>query len=120
LIPLPTLTSCFVQLQWPAFERDVLHAYRRVYRLNTPSSFTKEYHHWVLTQAGSVGLHSPTIARRKDLRRQTVEHLATAVRKHFNGLGVQESDIIIDFLHKVRTQRISKSKTRKTEYIPTE
>jgi histone deacetylase complex subunit SAP30 len=48
------------------------------------------------------------MARRKEFRRQSKDQLAGAVRKHFNGLGVQENDIIVDFLHKVRTQAIVK------------
>jgi hypothetical protein len=39
------------------------------------------------------------------------------VRKHFNGLGVQENDIIVDFLHKVRSQGVTKGKPKKREYI---
>ncbi|KAH6856801.1 hypothetical protein B0I37DRAFT_351830 [Chaetomium sp. MPI-CAGE-AT-0009] len=88
-------------LQWPAFEREVLHAYRRAYRLRTPTTFVSDHHEWVLTQPGSIGLYSPTIAQRKELRRQNKDQLTNVVRKHFNGLGVQENDIIVDFLHKV-------------------
>ena len=95
-----------------------------MYRLSTPTSFTREYHHWVLTQRGSVGLHSPTIARKKDFQRQSKDQLATAVRKHFNGQGVQENDIIVDFLHKARTPSISRvgkaHKAQKSEIIPGE
>ncbi|KAK3324161.1 hypothetical protein B0T19DRAFT_427909 [Cercophora scortea] len=106
-------------LQWPAFERDVLHAYRRAYRLNTPTAFSNDYHQWVLTQPGSVGIYSPTIARQKEFRRQSKDQLTGSVRKHFNGLGVQENDIIVDFLHKIRTQGVSKPRpTRKVEHIP--
>ncbi|KAK3687521.1 hypothetical protein B0T22DRAFT_457404 [Podospora appendiculata] len=106
-------------LQWPAFERDVLHAYRRAYRLNTPTAFANDYHQWVLTQPGSVGIYSPTIARRKEFRRQSKDQLTGSVRKHFNGLGVQENDIIVDFLHKIRSQGVSKPRpTRKVEHIP--
>ncbi|KAK3318309.1 hypothetical protein B0H66DRAFT_232565 [Apodospora peruviana] len=105
-------------LQWPAFERNVLHAYRRAYRLNTPTAFASDYHQWVLTQRGSVGLYSPTIARRKEFRRQAKDQLTGTVRKHFNGLGVQENDIIVDFLHKVRGQGVSKARTtRRPEYM---
>ncbi|KAK0627231.1 hypothetical protein B0T14DRAFT_512207 [Immersiella caudata] len=107
-------------LQWPAFDRDVLHAYRRAYRLSTPTAFTSDYHQWVLTQAGSIGVYSPTIARRKELRRQTKDQLTNTVRKHFNGLGVQENDIIVDFLHKVRNQAVTKGRPRRTEYISPE
>ncbi|KAK4448096.1 hypothetical protein QBC34DRAFT_118758 [Podospora aff. communis PSN243] len=105
-------------LQWPAFDREVLHAYRRAYRLSTPTAFTSDYHQWVLTQAGSIGIYSPTIARRKELRRQTEDQLNNTVRKHFNGLGVQENDIIVDFLHKVRSQGVTKGRPRRVEYIP--
>ncbi|KAL2127471.1 hypothetical protein VTI74DRAFT_10682 [Chaetomium olivicolor] len=104
-------------LQWPAFERDVLHAYRRAYRLKTPTAFVSDHHEWVLTQPGSIGLYSPTIARRKELRRQTKDQLTNVVRKHFNGLGVQENDIIVDFLHKVRNQGVTKRKPQRVEYI---
>ncbi|CCC08202.1 hypothetical protein SMACR_01750 [Sordaria macrospora] len=106
-------------LQWPAFERDVLHAYRRAYRLQTPTAYANPVHQWVLTQPGSVGLYSPTIARRKEYRRQSKDQLTSTVRKHFNGLGVQENDIIVDFLHKIRTsQGVPKKKVIKPrEYI---
>ncbi|KAK0718147.1 hypothetical protein B0T26DRAFT_648258 [Lasiosphaeria miniovina] len=100
-------------LQWPAFNRDVLHAYRRSYRLNTPTAFTSDHRQWILTQPGSVGLYSPTIARRKEFRRQTKDQLTSTVRKHFNGLGVQENDIIVDFLHKIKSDGVSKTRPRR-------
>ncbi|GAB1318759.1 Histone deacetylase complex subunit SAP30 Sin3 binding domain-containing protein [Madurella fahalii] len=100
-------------LQWPAFERDVLHAYRRAYRLKTPTAFVSDHHQWVLTQPGSIGLYSPTIARRNELRRQTKDELTRAVRKHFNGLGVQENDIITNFLHKARSQGVLAGRIRR-------
>ncbi|KAK1836620.1 hypothetical protein QBC39DRAFT_89240 [Podospora conica] len=102
-------------LQWPAFPRDVLHEYRRAYRLNTPTAFTNDVHQWILTQPGSIGLYSPTIARRKELRRQSKDQLTNTVRKHFNGLGVQENDVIVDFLHKIRSGNVTKGKKRKTD-----
>ncbi|SPQ23759.1 8bb31583-e121-4c36-aee7-c0847bbc16dd [Thermothielavioides terrestris] len=102
---------------WPAFERDVLHAYRRAYRLKTPTAFVSDHHAWVLTQPGSIGLYSPTIARHKQLRRQTKDQLTNVVRKHFNGLGVQENDVIVDFLHKVRSEGISKARIRRSDFI---
>jgi hypothetical protein len=111
-----TPVSLLSQLQWPAFERDVLHAYRRAYRLKTPTAFVSDHHEWVLTQPGSIGLYSPTIARRKELRRQTKDQLTNVVRKHFNGLGVQENDIIVDFLHKVRSQGVTKGKPQRRDH----
>lgn len=86
----------------------MLHSYRRTYRLNTPSAFSSEYRQWVLSRPGSIGSHSPTMARRMEFRRQSKDQLANTVRKHFNGLGVQENDIIVDFLHKVRSQAVAK------------
>ncbi|KAH6635557.1 hypothetical protein B0J18DRAFT_407068 [Chaetomium sp. MPI-SDFR-AT-0129] len=104
-------------LQWPAFERDVLHAYRRAYRLKTPTAFVSDHHEWVLTQPGSIGLYSPTIARRQELRRQKKDQLTNVVRKHFNGMGVQENDVLVDFLHKVRSRGVTKGKSPQREYI---
>ena len=44
------------------------------------------------------------MARRRDQRRQSKEQLANAVRKHFNGLGIQENEVVVDFLYKVKWQ----------------
>ncbi|KAK0714964.1 hypothetical protein B0H67DRAFT_489325 [Lasiosphaeris hirsuta] len=120
--PAPTATAPGQEannpgLQWPAFDREVLHSYRRAYRLNIPTAFASDYHQWVLTQPGSIGLCSPTIARRKEFRRQSKDQLTNTVRKHFNSLGVNENDIIVDFLHKVRSQGVSKGRTRRIDYI---
>lgn len=42
------------------------------------------------------------MVRRRQARRQSKNHLALAVRKHFNGVGIQENDVIVDFIHKIR------------------
>jgi hypothetical protein len=47
---------------------------------------------------------SPTMARRKEQRRQSKEQLANAVRKHFNSMGIIENEVVVDFLYKVRHQ----------------
>ncbi|KAL1852143.1 hypothetical protein VTK73DRAFT_9272 [Phialemonium thermophilum] len=104
-----------LKLQWSLFQREVLHSYRRTYRLDTPTAFSSEYRRWVLSRPGSVGLHSPTMARRKELRRQSKDQLANTIRKHFNGLGVQENDVIVDFLHKVRSQAEAKHRKASME-----
>ncbi|OAA68413.1 hypothetical protein SPI_00608 [Niveomyces insectorum RCEF 264] len=95
-------------IQWIDFERGVLHAYRRAFRLETPAASSNDFYRWILSQPGSIGLQSPTMMRRKELRRQSKTQLASAARKHFNGLGVQENDIIVDFLHKVQTHEIAR------------
>ncbi|OTA69550.1 hypothetical protein K449DRAFT_396866 [Hypoxylon sp. EC38] len=99
-------------LQWPSFDRDVLHDYRRKYLLSTPTAFANPYHHWVLSRPG-IGLRSPTMARKQEYRRQSKEELTKAVRKHFNSLGVQETEVIVDFVHKVRNPGIAKIKRNK-------
>lgn len=38
-------------------------------------------------------------------RRQSKDQLALAVRKHFNGMGIQENDVIVDFIYKVRSEK---------------
>ncbi|KAF5018089.1 hypothetical protein F66182_9951 [Fusarium sp. NRRL 66182] len=99
-----------IMLHWASFDRDVLHAYRREHRLSTPTSFSNPYCQWILSQPNGIGLHSPTMVRRRQARRQSKDQLALAVRKHFNGMGVQESDVIVDFISKIRhdSNRISK------------
>jgi len=57
------------------------------------------------------------MARRQEFRRQSKDQLATTVRKHFNGLGVQENDVIVDFLHKVKSQGVVKpTKAKRIDY----
>ncbi|KAI0537599.1 hypothetical protein GGR58DRAFT_513689 [Xylaria digitata] len=112
-----TMTTAPVQpitpgLQWSTFDRDVLHEYRREHRLDTPAAFSSSYRYWVLSQS-YVGLQSPTMARRAQFRRQSKDDLAKAVRKHFNGVGIQENDIIVDFLHKVRNPGVVKPRRNK-------
>ncbi|KAL7629055.1 hypothetical protein AAE478_000573 [Parahypoxylon ruwenzoriense] len=99
-------------LHWHSFDRDVLHDYRRKYLLPTPTAFANPYHHWILSRPG-IGLHSPTMARKLEYRRQSKENLTKAVRKHFNALGVQETDVIVDFVHKVRNPGIVRVKRNK-------
>jgi histone deacetylase complex subunit SAP30 len=101
-----------MQLKWSLFDRDMLHDYRREYRLDTPTAFSSQYHHWVLSRPG-IGMRSPTMARKREFRRQTKEDLTRVVRKHFNGLGVQENDVIVGFLHKVRSPGLVKTRRDK-------
>jgi hypothetical protein len=71
--------------------------------MDTPSAFSSEYNELLLTRPG-IGRFSPTLARRRDQRRQGKDQLANAVRKHFNALGIQENEAIVDFLYKVKWQ----------------
>ncbi|KAK0391155.1 hypothetical protein NLU13_0656 [Sarocladium strictum] len=107
-------------LDWRSFDRSALHAYRRELHLATPNSFVSTYHHWVLSSPNGIGKHSPTMVRRKQARRQTKEQLATTVRKHFNGVGIQENDVIVDFIYKVHSDKAEKaSESHKTGSNPT-
>ena len=49
------------------------------------------------------------MVRKLQARRQTKDTLAKTVRKHFNGLGIQENDVIVDFIYKVRSEREAKA-----------
>lgn len=93
------------QLPWSSFDRDALHAYRREHDISTPTSFASKYHQWVLSQSAPtcIGRFSPTMVRKRAARRQSKDTLALAVRKHFNGVGIQENDVIVDFISKVRS-----------------
>lgn len=71
--------------------------------MNTATAFASSYNQIILSRS-AIGRLSPTMARRKDERRQNKDQLATAVRKHFNGLGIQENDVIVEFLYKVKFQ----------------
>lgn len=82
---------------------EMLHSYRHAYQLNTPDAFTSEYNQLILSRPG-IGRFSPTMARKKNKRRQGKDDLANAVRKHFNGLGIQENEAIVDFLYKCEWQ----------------
>ncbi|KAI9761084.1 MAG: hypothetical protein M4579_001236 [Chaenotheca gracillima] len=90
-------------IAWPALDTSVLHAYRHAYRLNTPSAFHSSLNQAILSNPG-IGRMSPTMARRRERRRVSKDQLAMAVRKNFNGLGIAEGDVVVDFLYKVRWQ----------------
>ncbi|TQV96518.1 hypothetical protein V2A60_003090 [Cordyceps javanica] len=89
-------------IPWASFERDALHAYRREHTLPSSTSFVSTFHQYILSEKAGVGLYSPTMARKRKARRQNKEQLALAVRKHFNGVGIQENDVIVDFISKIR------------------
>lgn len=44
------------------------------------------------------------MARKKDKRRVAKDQLALAVRKNFNGAAVNEIDVVVDMVYKVRNQ----------------
>ena len=47
------------------------------------------------------------MARKVSRRKVAKEQLALTVRKHFNGLAVNETDVVVDFLYKVKNQGLS-------------
>lgn len=98
-----------LQIHWTTFDRDFLHRYRREHHLVTPTAYASDYRSWVLTKPGSIGLNSPTLARKQAFRRQTRSQLANTVRKHFSSQAVQENDAVVDFVHRVRRGRLTKS-----------
>ncbi|KAF4126615.1 hypothetical protein GMORB2_0351 [Geosmithia morbida] len=95
------------QLQWNTFDRAMLHSYTREHKLNYPSCFTSTYHQTILAQPAGIGAYSPTMLRRKK-QRQSKEQLTQSVRKHFNGLGIQENDVIVDLIYKLRSDDLAK------------
>ncbi|KAI9710098.1 MAG: hypothetical protein M1820_002900 [Bogoriella megaspora] len=89
-------------LSWPDENLELLHAYRHAYRVDTPPAFYSPLNQALLTNPG-IGRHSPTIARRKGKSKTSKEQLAMALRKHFNGLAVSETEVIVDMMYKVRS-----------------
>jgi hypothetical protein len=97
------LLTSSLQLQWSSFDSSILHGYRYDYGLNTPAAFNKPYNQMVLSRS-PIGRMSPTMAQRRENRRQSKDQLANAVRKHFNSMGIAENEVVVDFLYKVRWQ----------------
>ena len=58
----------------------------------------------ILSSSQSVGRQSPTMVRARERRRVSHEQLALAVRKHFGSMAIQEGEVVVDFLYKVRWQ----------------
>lgn len=93
-----------LQIKWSKEESEFLHAYRNVYRLETPSSFKNPLSHLLLNEG--IGKYSPTYARLRSQRRVSKDHLAKAVRKNFNAMAVNETEVIVNMLYKVKTRGI--------------
>ena len=92
-----------VQMAWNTAPLDLLNAYRVSHSLPSPAAFTSPLHQAILTNPG-IGRHSPTMARKKENRRISREQLALAVRKNFNAAAVNEIDVVVDLVYKVRNQ----------------
>ncbi|CRL21649.1 unnamed protein product [Penicillium camemberti] len=123
------------RLPWTDLPLEILHSYRHVHKLPTPSAFSSDYSRLILSQG--VGLRSPTslAARRAQSSssqnhshshrtntssdslsdstlRRTVgqdrvskDQFALVVRKHFNSAGLSEQETIARFLYTVREDR---------------
>lgn len=124
-----------LQVPWSDLPLDILHAYRHVHKLPTPSAFSTDYSRLILSQG--VGLRSPTAlaARRAQSTRSSTrerngtttqdaespssstlhriagqdrvskDQFALVVRKHFNSAGLSEQETIARFLYTVREER---------------
>jgi len=90
-------------MAWNTVEPELLDRYRVSHSLPTPPAFTSPLHQALLTNPG-IGRQSPTMARKKDKRRTSKEQLALAVRKHFNAAAVNEIDVVVELVYKVRNQ----------------
>ncbi|CEJ53820.1 hypothetical protein PMG11_00161 [Penicillium brasilianum] len=121
------------RVPWSDLSLDILHAYRHVHKLPTPSAFSTDYSRLILSQG--VGLRSPTAlaARRAQSTRSSTrerngiitqdaepesslhrivgqdrvskDQFALVVRKHFNSAGLSEQETIARFLYTVREER---------------
>ncbi|KAI0158745.1 hypothetical protein BJ166DRAFT_579693 [Pestalotiopsis sp. NC0098] len=100
-------------LDWTSFDRELLHDYRREHNLDTPTAFALSYHQTVLSRPGSIGLYSPSMARKRQYKRQSRNDLTQVVRKHFNGLGIQENEVVVNFLHKVKNPGVTRPRRDK-------
>jgi histone deacetylase complex subunit SAP30 len=91
------------QFTWAQEDLSLLQQYRAAHRMETPSAFNSIRNQFLLNNPG-IGRQSPTMARRKAKRKVPKEQLAMAVRKNFNDAAVNEIDVMVDLLYKVRNQ----------------
>ncbi|KAI4752636.1 putative ARF GTPase activator [Aureobasidium sp. EXF-12344] len=91
---------------WAQEDLSLLQQYRAAHRMETPSAFNSIRNQFLLSNPG-IGRQSPTMARRKAKRKVPKEQLAMAVRKNFNDAAVNEIDVMVDLLYKVRNQGMS-------------
>src|ERR1700761_7718248 len=91
-------------MAWNEAPLELLNAYRVAHNLPTPAAFTSPLNQALLTNPG-IGRRSPTMIRKeKEKRRVSKEQLAMAVRKNFNAAAVNEIDVVVDLLYKVKNQ----------------
>ncbi|GAB7364802.1 hypothetical protein MBLNU230_g5598t1 [Neophaeotheca triangularis] len=90
-------------MHWDTASPELLNNYRVAHSLQAPAAFTSPLNQARLTIPG-IGRQSPTMARRKDKRRISKDQLALAVRKNFNSAAVNEIDVVVDLVYKVRNQ----------------
>jgi len=91
------------QLAWQKEDVSTLLRYRSAYTLDTPPSFTSLQHQAILSNPG-IGRLSPSMIRKGTKKYQPKDALATAVRKHFNAVPVNEPDVLLQFICKVKQQ----------------
>lgn len=89
-------------MDWANAPPELLNTYRVAHNLSTPAAFTSRRNEALLTNG--IGLQSPTMVRKREKRRVSKDQLAMAVRKHFNGAAVNEADVVVELVHKVRNQ----------------
>ena len=92
-----------MKINWASESLSTLNAYRVAHRLDTPSAYQSPTAAAVL-EAPGIGKYSPTMVRRKEKHKVSKEHLATAVRKHFNAVAVTETDVLVDFINRNKNQ----------------
>jgi len=90
-------------LSWANEDLTLLQDYRAAHKMDTPSAF-KSFRNMCLLNS-ALGKQSPTMAgRKKSQRKVTKDQLALAVRKNFNGAAVNEVNVAVDLLYKVKNQ----------------
>ena len=83
--------------------------------MDTPPAFHSALNRALLTNPG-IGRQSPTMARKRRDRKVAKDQLALAVRKNFNDAAVNEVQVAVDMLYKIRHQGKS---LRRATIVPT-
>jgi len=90
-------------MSWNTEEMKLLGSYRHAHKMDTPPAFHSALNRALLTIPG-IGRQSPTMARKRRDRKVAKDQLALAVRKNFNDAAVNEVQVAVDMLYKIRHQ----------------
>ncbi|KAJ5822585.1 hypothetical protein N7447_004925 [Penicillium robsamsonii] len=92
------------RLPWTDIPLDILHSYRHVHKLPTPSAFSSDYSRMILSQG--VGLRSPTSLAARRAQSTSSQNHSNSYRTHTSSDSLSDSNSTLR--HTVGQDRVSK------------